>query len=461
MKRLGLLLLLCGFHQPATFEASINDGGGNRVYFDGSPRQRGYDCSACHTLGEGTITATAAFPSSYQPSMQYTVTVALAGEHAGFGTANNQNGFVAEVVDDGGAPAGAFAAQADATTTVIDDGNVIAGEGKDVAMWSFAWTAPAAGRGPITLHLGMVDGDGAASASVPQNDPGGDDATAVHLRACEAGAACGPVAAPPQTDARVGGCQAGGTSAPWLVVLALAVVCLLRRRRRLVVAAFVLAGCYDPLAPSDCPDHVCGAETTDAGSSCKESWTCTAWETSPGTDQATRSCTDTNMVGTSECKPATTATLPALDMEAFKCRVAPIFQRGCGQLACHGTDTGHAFRLYTRGRLRNNEMVFPVNTCNENQAVKVNLQMRGTATVMCEGWSKHTATEWQKNFDSARSFMLDVTSPDDSLILREAAKGGLPHAQVKLFAPGDADYVTIRNWLGGASLGTTCNTGSN
>ena len=48
MKRLGLLLLLCGFHQPASFEASANDGGGNRVYFDGSPRDKSYDCTACH-----------------------------------------------------------------------------------------------------------------------------------------------------------------------------------------------------------------------------------------------------------------------------------------------------------------------------------------------------------------------------------------------------------------------------
>jgi hypothetical protein len=57
--------------------------------------------------------------------------------------------------------------------------------------------------------------------------------------------------------------------------------------------------------------------------------------------------------------------------------------------------------------------------------------------------------------------MLGVTSPDESLILREAAEGGLPHAQVKLFAAGDADYQTVRNWLAGATLGTTCNTGAN
>ena len=57
--------------------------------------------------------------------------------------------------------------------------------------------------------------------------------------------------------------------------------------------------------------------------------------------------------------------------------------------------------------------------------------------------------------------MLDVTNPDDSLLLREPAKGGLPHAQVKLFSSTDADYQTIKSWLGGAKLGSTCNTGAN
>ena len=56
---------------------------------------------------------------------------------------------------------------------------------------------------------------------------------------------------------------------------------------------------------------------------------------------------------------------------------------------------------------------------------------------------------------------IDVTNPDDSLLLREPAKGGLPHAQVKLFSSTDTDYQTIKSWLGGAKLGSTCNTGAN
>jgi hypothetical protein len=458
VKRLALLLLLCGFHQPASFEATAGDGGGNRVYFAGSPRQKGYDCTACHTGAPGAITAkiefTPAVAGAYQPGTAYAIAVSLVGEHAGFGTANNQNGFAAEIVDDSRAIAGGLSATD--LVQLVDDGNVAAGEGKDITMWTFTWTAPAAGRGAATLYLGMVDGNGANRADVPENDPGGDDVAIAKLRLCEGAPGCAEPAPPAVTDSKAGGCAATTGASPIAIVLA-----LLALRRRRAVLACVLAGCFAPNTPGDCPDHVCGGSGVDGGNGCKENWVCSSWEAPPGSDQATRTCTDNNNVGTTECMPATTATLPALDLDFYQCRVSPIFQRGCGQLACHGTDTDHPFRLYTRGRLRNKQMVFPVNTCGENPSIKVDLQARGTGTVMCEGWSKHTPEEWKKNFDSARSFMLGVTSPDESLILREAAEGGLPHAQVKLFAAGDTDFQTVRSWLAGATLGTTCNTGAN
>jgi hypothetical protein len=80
---------------------------------------------------------------------------------------------------------------------------------------------------------------------------------------------------------------------------------------------------------------------------------------------------------------------------------------------------------------------------------------------MCEGWLPHTATEWKKNFDSARSFMIDVTNPDDSLMLRMPTVGGLPHIDIKLFTAADPAYAKIKSWLGGAQRGSTCNTGKN
>jgi hypothetical protein len=80
---------------------------------------------------------------------------------------------------------------------------------------------------------------------------------------------------------------------------------------------------------------------------------------------------------------------------------------------------------------------------------------------MCEGWLPHTAQEWKKNFDSARSFMLGITNPADSDLLLMPVVGGKPHIEIKLFRATDTDYVTIRDWLGGATLGQTCNTGVN
>jgi uncharacterized protein (TIGR03382 family) len=304
----------------------------------------------------------------------------------------------------------------------------------------------------------MVDGNGADSAQVPQNDPGGDDVAVASVRLCEGTAGCSEPATPERPESKAAGCNASGGSSPLLIVLALFAVL---RRRRFALLPLALAGCFNATEPSDCPDHVCGNGSIDAGSTCKENWVCSSWEAPPSSDQATRTCVDKNNVGTTDCMPATTATLPALDMDYYKCKVSPIFQRGCGQLACHGTDTDHPFRLYTRGRWRNNEMVANRGSCAETPGYQYNLQTQASGTIMCAGWYPHTATEWKKNFDSARSFMLDVTNPDDSLILREAAKGGLPHAQVKLFGPSDPDYQTIRNWLAGATLGTTCNTGAN
>jgi hypothetical protein len=417
----------------------------------------------CHTNAAGAIRAqvtfTPAVAGAYTPGTTYTLAVVLAGEHDGFGTANNQNGFAAEIVDDAGKPAGTLGSSDIGQVALIDDGAVASGEARDTTAWTFAWTAPAAGAGAVTLHLGMVDGNGAGLANVPENDPGGDDVAIVADRLCESSAGCTAPPAPAQTESKAAGCSAGGAASP--VVIALALIALVAGRRRRALVAVVVAGCFAPNVPADCPDHVCGNGGADAGSSCPENWVCGPWSAPAGSDQATRTCVDQNNAGTTKCMPATTATLPALDLDFYKCRVHPIFQRGCGQMGCHGMDEGHQFRVYTRGRWRNDELVSDRGTCLTAAGTPMNLQKYGSGTVMCEGWYPHTQSEWQKSFDSSRSFLLGVNSPDDSLLLLEPAKGGLPHAQVKLFAPGDTDYTTIHDWLAGATLGSTCNTGAN
>jgi len=255
MKRFLLLPFLFGFHQPASFEASVNDGGGNRVYFDGSPRGKSYDCSTCHDGGDKAITARVdGLGASYTPGTKYTLTVVLEGEHVGFGTANNQNGFVAEFVDDARQPVGTLVSPDIDKVELVDDGHVASGEGKGITMWTFDWTAPPAGRGAATLHLSMVDGNGAASAQVPQNDPGGDDVATVALRLCEGGGSCAAPAKPELTDSKAAGCNASGRGSSLLVVLALVG---LVRRRRAAVLALSLSACFTASGPEDCPNKVC------------------------------------------------------------------------------------------------------------------------------------------------------------------------------------------------------------
>ena len=190
-------------------------------------------------------------------------------------------------------------------------------------------------------------------------------------------------------------------------------------------------------------------------STCDEDWSCSFWSITGTT--ATRSCVDINGCGTTVRKPIEGPTsLPSLNLNYYKCKVQPIFDRGCGMMGgCHGVDEGRGFRTYSRGRLRNDEMI----TLNPNSCLRtqpLNLKMYGSGTVMCEGWMPHTAQEWQKNFDNARSFMIGVTDPAQSeLLVQPTAGTAKQHVDVKLFAgPSDADYQTLQAWLSGATLAT-------
>jgi hypothetical protein len=254
--------------------------------------------------------------------------------------------------------------------------------------------------------------------------------------------------------------------------------------RSFVVASIslvVLAGCGQPFQEKQppCPSGICGTAGGAGGGSssgasgsggvgsspsssgtggCAEAWTCTAW--TKGSDGLySRTCTDANDCGTTAGKPPEgPVDLPALDFDYYKCKVEPIFDRGCAFMGCHGTETGRAFKVYARGRLRHKEMVKEV--C-PGEPPMLDLQANGSATIMCLGWTPHTATEWQSNYDIARSFMLGVTNPDESDLLAQPVVGGKSHAGVHLFAKTDADYATIKSWLAGAKLGSTCNPAPN
>jgi hypothetical protein len=338
------------------------------------------------------------------------------------------------------------------------------------------WTAPAAGTGTLSLHLGVVDANGANDNQMARTDPLGDDVVVIERLLCEGAAACAGADLDDPTwernehleadyrDASYGpGCAAAGRHGGWSGLALLAVVIAFAGRRRAWLLALLLVACsHDLTLPAECRDRICGdasagPDPIDSGTpGCTEDWTCTSWEAPIGSDQATRTCTDRNMTGTTECKPSEgPVALPALDLNYFMCQVEPILDRGCGMQACHGTETGRAFRMYSRGRLRNDEIVNRIGTCIPATGT-VNLAEAGSGTIMCEGRMAHTQAEWKKNFDSARSFMIAVSSPAESDMLLQPVVGGRPHMGVHLFTTADPDYQTIQAWLGGATQ-ASCN----
>lgn len=212
----------------------------------------------------------------------------------------------------------------------------------------------------------------------------------------------------------------------------------------------------------------CSGDSTsnpDAGQmTCSESWQCTPWTTTgSGSNQATRVCTDTKQCGTTMTKPTESATLPALDLNFYKCQVEPIFDNKCSQLACHGTETDRALRIYSRGRLRNATEMLTETGCLSAGTMRSASTCIGSIECIC--WTgPHTPTEWQRNFDSARGFALDQNGQriaqgmeDTSELLAQPVVGGRSHTGIHVFRKTDSDYLTIKQWLSGQTL-ATCNT---
>lgn len=237
----------------------------------------------------------------------------------------------------------------------------------------------------------------------------------------------------------------------------------------LSLALLAPLGCNnDAGGGTQCPaGGICTTGNPDlAGSgSCVENWVCSPWTTAGGgSNQGSRTCVDKNLCGTTQLKPAETATLPALDMEYFKCNVEPIFDNKCSMLGCHGTETDRALRIYSRGRLRNLETVTETGCLAAGKQVQLVPTCVGSIECIC--WTgSHTQTEWQRNFDSARAFGLDAQNQpipagmeDSSDLLAQPVVGGKAHSNIHLFDRGDTEYTTLKQWLAGAKLGATCNT---
>jgi len=450
------------FHGQADFDKPAMEGGGGGTWFTGSPRFRRWDCTLCHQNAPGRIRMTLATEPAglvrdgvYAPGAIYRVTVSLQGEHRGLGAALNPNTFVLEAVDDQRRPAGLFAGLGAAVERPPGQELVVArGEVEGQTAWSFEWIAPEPGSGPVTIHLAGVDGDGAGDRLGRTGDPFGDDVFVGSLRIQEEGNV-----QPEDQSTRATGCSASGamgTGAPiWLVMLLL-----------------LAWGCHDPKRADECERGICETPTDggggpagdggggpgtdggggpdtdgalppgDGGAGCMPDWRCTTWETAcDGSGAATRTCTAASGCGTGAGKPSESRTLEPLDESFYRCRVQPIFDRSCAQLACHGAED-RPLRTYSRLKWR------------------IDPLRRGTH--MNDGNAALTADEWCRNYDSARAFATSDAAGSELLTqpLRPAV-GGLTHAGYTLFwDTSDDDYQTLREWLEGASLGS-CDAGFN
>ncbi len=248
-----------------------SDGAGG-IAFDGAPRFAGHDCSVCHTDPEGRIGSRIEadkpelFTDGWSPGQQYHLRVVLLDAHAGALYQPNgdecggaldtyrpcdQNGFALEIDDPSGKPQGTLAAYAngacvtgmappDADVRVLDDGTAVTHSGAHHAQlaWDLCWKAPAAGAGPLTAYLSVVDGNGGDGTMAFPADTLGDDVTTGAVPLAELGGA------PPPSQA--GGCAATGTdSGAALVLVVLAFAFTMRRRTRLValLALATAAGC--------------------------------------------------------------------------------------------------------------------------------------------------------------------------------------------------------------------------
>jgi hypothetical protein len=188
-----------GYHAGKLFDRASGGGGAGGLFYTGSRRDRGWDCTACHVDSPGRlrVDVTSQPPellsqNVYTPGTTYTITVAMVDPGSQLGiasTRSNFNGIAISTLDADGAPAGAIGG--------FDSGSfhthglaILATDTFTVneTSWRFSWTAPADAAGPIAIDLGVVDGDGAGQAGTTTlTDPMGDDVVMLHYVVSDGG----------------------------------------------------------------------------------------------------------------------------------------------------------------------------------------------------------------------------------------------------------------------------------
>jgi len=248
------------FHAGKTFDAPAGAGGGDGIYYAGSPLERGWKCDLCHTSPEGKISLhvtqnelfTGGGQQPYTPGQTYKFEVDLVGEHLGKqATQSNYNSLVVQVLDQNQLPVGGVLYAPDefysgfAPTTIASANDTNTQIGK--THWTFSWIAPGpadapdgGAPGPVTFYFAAVDGNGAnVTGETALTDPFGDDFFSLAVTLDQGKAMMGEAAPPaaPRPDAPAstpeGRGRDGGLAAPLLAsVVGLAFVGLSRRKRR-------------------------------------------------------------------------------------------------------------------------------------------------------------------------------------------------------------------------------------
>lgn len=172
MQRKLLLLAILLFVVALTAEIALTNGGGPPTGYTGAPTES--DCTSCHsdfTVNSGTATRTLVLNStpgltSYTPGQTYTVTYTINQ------TGISKFGFQATVKRANGTAAGSLVNSTPGQMSIA--GNYISHNGGGTAststsqrVWTFSWTAPAAGAGTVTFYV-------AGNATNSDNGTGGD-----------------------------------------------------------------------------------------------------------------------------------------------------------------------------------------------------------------------------------------------------------------------------------------------
>jgi hypothetical protein len=191
------------FHVGRDFDKPPGAGGGGGLFYTGSPPDKGWTCTACHTDAPGVVRVEIEVEPPlldafrYDPATPYRFTLRLAGESRGLDDPlSNFNTVSLAFVDAAGDPAGEISGYSAEDYWAGTPATIASSGRANDELWAFTWTPPAAG--PVTLYVAAVDGDGGGRLDGTGGDPFGDDVLvgSVRLQPEDPLASSRPVGAP-------------------------------------------------------------------------------------------------------------------------------------------------------------------------------------------------------------------------------------------------------------------------